>query len=78
MAYREEHIFLEPHGALVLFTDGLIERRGMLLDDALAFVEAVVGERASAAEIRTAVLDAMVAGEDHGDDVAVLALTVDG
>lgn len=74
--YREERIVLEPQGALLLFTDGLIERRGMPLDDALAFVEGLVIARASAGEIRTAVLDAMVAGEDHDDDVAVLALTV--
>ena len=76
--YGEGAVELEDGDVVVLFTDGLIERRGMPVGEALDRLEAAVPALGDAAEVRTAVLDAMLAGDDdgHDDDVAVLALGV--
>jgi anti-sigma regulatory factor (Ser/Thr protein kinase) len=74
--YEDEAIRLEPGDAVLLFTDGLIERRGLPIGDALDRLERAVPPSGSADELRTAVLDRTLGGEDHDDDVAVLAIAV--
>jgi serine phosphatase RsbU (regulator of sigma subunit) len=61
-----------PPGALVCFyTDGLIERRGEVIDDGLArLCRAVTAEPADAA--CAAVMRALVGSEPAGDDIALL------
>jgi len=74
--YQEDAIRLVPGDALLLFTDGLIERRGLAVGAALERLEGLVPASGSADELRTAVLDGMLRGRDHDDDIAVLTLCV--
>jgi serine phosphatase RsbU (regulator of sigma subunit) len=74
--YLEDTITLGPGDAMLLFTDGLIERRGAPLEDALERLERAMPVFGTADAMRTAVLEAMVGDRDHDDDVAVLALVV--
>jgi PAS domain S-box-containing protein len=74
--YRQETVQLAPGDTLVLYTDGLVERRGRALDEGLAQL------RSCAAEAGQASVDALVQclvgelteDELSNDDVAVLAL----
>ena len=67
---------LDPGDAVLLFTDGLIERRGAPIDDGFERLEQAVPLFGSADALRTAVLEAMVGDGDNDDDVAVLTLAV--
>jgi GAF domain-containing protein len=77
--YHDARETLEPGSTLVLYTDGLIERRGGELDAALArLTEAVAtgpGEPGSLAEDVTG---AMLSDRERPDDVAVLVMRVAG
>jgi len=67
---------LEPGSLLLLFTDGLVERRGESLQegmDRLARVACALHE-APVEEICDGVLDAMVGGHDRADDVVLMCL----
>ncbi|HEX4778039.1 MAG TPA: PP2C family protein-serine/threonine phosphatase, partial [Acidimicrobiia bacterium] len=73
--YRELHVSLAPGTTVLLYTDGLVERRGESLDTGLDRLA-----RAAAAAA-TADLDTLadglletVAGPSHSDDIALLAL----
>jgi PAS domain S-box-containing protein len=74
----DAHVRLRPGSALVLYTDGLVERRREPLDkrlDALATAAA-----AGPLDDPTALCDRLVDGlldEERGDDVAVLSLVYD-
>jgi len=66
---------LPPHSTLLLFTDGLFERRGLPLDDGRAQVRAILGRSADLP--LEALCDRLLAemlGEGVEDDVAVLAV----
>jgi PAS domain S-box-containing protein len=66
---------LEPGDFLVLYTDGLVERRRESLTDGLnRLVRAASGEPAtSAEELCSRIVDALLpAGDRRGDDVAIL------
>ena len=74
---HDEH--LEPGDVLVLYTDGLVERRGeMLLDGLVRLTDAL----SSAVGVELADLPAMLVrdlvGDDLADDTAVLVIRVDG
>jgi anti-sigma regulatory factor (Ser/Thr protein kinase)/uncharacterized protein YigA (DUF484 family) len=72
-AYEEADFRVEPAEILMLYTDGLIERRGELLSDGLARLAAVAGEAPLDADLLCdRVLEALVANGD--DDVAALAI----
>jgi serine phosphatase RsbU (regulator of sigma subunit) len=74
--FGQDAIRLEPGDAVLLFTDGLIERRGMPVDAGFERLALAVPVFGSADALRTAVLEAMLGESDNDDDVAVIALGV--
>ncbi len=73
---RSDHtVVLEPGSTLVLYTDGLVERRGASLDDGLAWlVGAVTGTHLDSEALCDRLLDAVRGAAE--DDVALLVLRV--
>jgi serine/threonine-protein kinase RsbW len=74
----EGEVVLEPGSRLVLFTDGLVERRDRGLDEGMDALAAVVAETGDLepGEMVDAVMEAMLHDEDVRDDVCVLCLTL--
>ncbi|MEZ5102011.1 MAG: SpoIIE family protein phosphatase [Thermoleophilia bacterium] len=73
VAYAEQVLPLPSDAVLLLYTDGLVERRGESLDDGLArLVASVDGRPQTPWEVVDRVLGALAAG-GVDDDVAVLA-----
>jgi serine phosphatase RsbU (regulator of sigma subunit)/anti-sigma regulatory factor (Ser/Thr protein kinase) len=76
--YTEHTAVLEPGSILVLYTDGLVERRGRSIDDGLARLARAAE---SAPREPDAFVDALVAellgSEARQDDVALLAILLD-
>ncbi|MGY1795205.1 SpoIIE family protein phosphatase [Geodermatophilus sp. SYSU D00525] len=73
---RPETVSVLPPGAtLLLYTDGLVERPGSLLDEGLARLSAAAGARATAPlpALVDGVLTDLLGGPGADDDVAVLA-----
>jgi anti-sigma regulatory factor (Ser/Thr protein kinase) len=73
--FREETAVLAPGSTLLLYTDGLVERRDVALDDRLdqlASVAAGVGD--DLAELCDRVIGAVLGEDEPGDDVAILAV----
>ncbi len=72
---------LEPGSVLILYTDGLVERRNEALDEGLAGLsQAARTSRAGSDDLEvlaTQVVGAMGAGGDLQDDMALLAMSVD-
>jgi serine phosphatase RsbU (regulator of sigma subunit) len=72
--FEEAATRLERGEVVLLYTDGLVERRGREVGEGLAMMKAAVPEIAPAAGVRTAVIEAMIGDQEHDDEVAVLAL----
>ena len=73
--YQEDRTKLEPGGAIVLYTDGLIERRGEHLNEGLELLAAAA--RAGTLDpdaLCDRLLAATVPGGASGDDIALLVL----
>ncbi|GAA3179306.1 hypothetical protein GCM10010531_36650 [Blastococcus jejuensis] len=73
--YTEGSAEIEPGTTLLLYTDGLVERRGELLDEGLARVRSVAARHAAADPVRLTgrLLSDVLADTDQPDDVAVIA-----
>ncbi|WP_245886890.1 SpoIIE family protein phosphatase [Umezawaea tangerina] len=73
--YREETALLAPGASIVLYTDGLVERRDVPIDDGLGRLLDVVraGSGSAPDALTGAVTDAMLA-DGHDDDVALLVV----
>lgn len=73
--HYKDHEFRLEDGCLVMFTDGLGERRGAHLDERLALLERwlCASPAGDAARVADFVIDAMTADERSLDDVVVLA-----
>jgi serine/threonine-protein kinase RsbW len=74
---RGEHELALPAASrLLLFTDGLVERRGELIDVGLERLAREVRKRVetTAAELVETVSDAMTAGQSAHDDICMLCL----
>jgi serine phosphatase RsbU (regulator of sigma subunit) len=73
---RHETILVMPPGALLcLFTDGLVERRGSDIDEALARLREVLADSFTSSEAACAEVMAMLIGDTGAeDDVALLIL----
>ncbi len=71
---------LEPGSVLMLYTDGLVERRGEALDDGLnALARVAEASMSGTGDLEVAaseVVDTMGAGGDLEDDMALLVLSV--
>jgi serine phosphatase RsbU (regulator of sigma subunit) len=65
---------LSPGQVILLYTDGLIERRGTPLTDSLELLRGVV-VAGPAETVCVRVMSAMIGGEAAVDDVAVLAIS---
>ncbi|MET8852065.1 SpoIIE family protein phosphatase [Amycolatopsis sp. NPDC004625] len=75
-AHYEQHTTtLSPGASVLLYTDGLVERRGEPIDDGLRrLCEAAGGLHASPPDSQVAALTDTLLGEGQDDDVAVLAV----
>jgi anti-sigma regulatory factor (Ser/Thr protein kinase) len=78
-AYSEMRFALDPGETLLLYTDGLIERRGGKLSEGEeALIEAAVGA-ADEPELRCrAIIDQLTEGVEVADDIALLAVKAVG
>jgi GAF domain-containing protein/anti-sigma regulatory factor (Ser/Thr protein kinase) len=72
--YRQSVVELPAGSVVVLYTDGLVERRGRSIDEGIkGLVEAVEAAPRDAEQLLEHVLETLVAGADRADDVAILA-----
>ena len=75
--YRQETVELPAGSTLVLYTDGLVERRGRSIDDGLADLrDAVGGAPKDPDRLLEHILEHVVGGGERGDDIALLAARV--
>ena len=73
--YTEAHDRIEPGGTLLLYTDGLVERRDTPLDDRLAQLRTVAG--VAGGELGHScdeIINGLLGGSRPADDVALLAV----
>jgi anti-anti-sigma factor len=73
--YTEGAVDIAPGATLLLYTDGLVERRGEVLDDGLERVRAAAARHAAAdpAGLTGRLLAEVLADADQPDDVALIA-----
>jgi serine phosphatase RsbU (regulator of sigma subunit) len=72
--YREASVPVPPNATLVAFTDGLVERRGEVLDVGLARLRDVATRQRLALQDLLAKLARDLAAEDHHDDTAIVGI----
>jgi serine phosphatase RsbU (regulator of sigma subunit) len=73
--YVDRTCRLEPQGSLMLYTDGLVERRSSSITENLTRLEHIQGPHAGPEELCDHVLEVLLSDEPSaGDDVTVLAL----
>ncbi|MDN5750064.1 MAG: SpoIIE family protein phosphatase, partial [Pseudonocardia sp.] len=71
----EGHAVIDPGSTVLLYTDGLVERRGETIDDGLARLASIAGAHADTAPdvLATAIIHAALDGRGPPDDVALIA-----
>ena len=75
--YRCQRCTVESGAVLVLYTDGLVERRDEAMTDRLQqAVDAVRTGPADVEGLADAILDRLLAGGGHDDDVALLVVSI--
>ena len=78
LVYVAEDATVDPGSTIVLYTDGLVERRDRSLDEGLRLLaEAVEGSLATPEELVDLILGALIGDAERGDDVALLAIGLD-
>ncbi|HXW59692.1 MAG TPA: PP2C family protein-serine/threonine phosphatase [Solirubrobacteraceae bacterium] len=73
-SYREQTVSVEPRATLVAFTDGLVERRGEVLDAGLARLRDAATAQSLALGDLLAKLIRDLASDDHHDDTAIVGI----
>jgi serine phosphatase RsbU (regulator of sigma subunit) len=73
-AYREATMSVPANATLIAFTDGLVERRGEVLDVGLARLRDVATSQDLALEDLLAKLARDLAPDDHHDDTAIVGI----
>jgi serine phosphatase RsbU (regulator of sigma subunit) len=73
-AYREETVSVPPGATLVAFTDGLVERRGEVIDVGLARLRDLAMQSPGALDDLVSRLARELATEDHSDDTAIVGI----
>jgi len=78
VAYKDASGHLEPGSTLVLYTDGLVERRDTSLDDRLAQLVTVASVAdGELGDVCDQLLEGILGGNRPADDVAVLAIRLE-
>jgi serine phosphatase RsbU (regulator of sigma subunit)/anti-sigma regulatory factor (Ser/Thr protein kinase) len=73
--YEAATLDLAPDATLLLYTDGLVERRGETLEDGIARLEKVLADAPSSLEaLCDHVIETAAPDPERADDIAVLAL----
>ncbi len=73
-SYHEETVPVPPRATLVAFTDGLVERRGEVLDVGLARLKDLATAHALPLEDLLGKLASDLATQDHHDDTAIVGV----
>jgi serine phosphatase RsbU (regulator of sigma subunit) len=76
--YRESTISIPPNATVVAFTDGLVERRGEVLDVGLARLRELASRQRLAVGELLAKLAEELTSEEHHDDTALLGIQWQG
>jgi GAF domain-containing protein/anti-sigma regulatory factor (Ser/Thr protein kinase) len=75
--YRQEMFVLPPGSVVVLYTDGLIERRGHSIDEGLdALQQALVSAPRDPDRLLEHILEHVMGDAERGDDIALLAARI--
>jgi anti-sigma regulatory factor (Ser/Thr protein kinase) len=75
--YRQETFVLPPGSVVVLYTDGLIERRGHSIDEGLdALQQALVSAPTDPDRLLEHILEHVMGDDERGDDIALLAARI--
>ena len=75
MSFEAAEIALAAGSSIVLFTDGLVERRDRTLDDGLrALAEAATGASVDPQQLVDRLIESLIGERERPDDVAVLVL----
>jgi serine phosphatase RsbU (regulator of sigma subunit) len=72
--YREATISVNPDTTLIAFTDGLVERRGEILDTGLARLRDAAGAPGLALSELLRALARELSSDDHHDDTAIVGV----
>jgi serine phosphatase RsbU (regulator of sigma subunit) len=72
--FEETSVSVPAHSTLVAFTDGLVERRGEVLDTGLARLRDKATGQALGPEKLVEMLTRELASEDHNDDTAIVVI----
>lgn len=72
--FSEHTTAVKEHAALVAFTDGLVERRGEVLDIGLERLRRAVAEQHEAVDALLARLEREFSSDQHNDDTAMVAI----
>jgi serine phosphatase RsbU (regulator of sigma subunit) len=73
-SYRETTVTVPPGGVVLAFTDGLVERRGEVIDVGLGRLRDLATGRRLALEDLLAELARDLTSEDHYDDAAMVGI----
>jgi serine phosphatase RsbU (regulator of sigma subunit) len=72
--YQETTLSVPPDSTLVAFTDGLVERRGEILDTGLARLRDAATGHQLAVDDLVSMLTRKLASDDHQDDTAIVVM----